>query len=50
VGVDPDTGRLYASVVGEALYASDDFGRTWKSLGLEGSAVNRFIFLPHAGK
>ena len=49
VGVNPDTGRLYASVVGEALYASDDFGRTWKSLGLEGSAVNRFIFLPHAG-
>ena len=49
VGVDPDSGRLYASVVGEALYVSDDFGRTWKSLGLEGSAVNRFIFLPHAG-
>jgi len=50
VGVDPDTGRLYASVVGEALYSSDDFGRTWKDEGLEGSTVNRFVFLPRATK
>lgn len=50
VGVDPDSGRLYASVVGEALYASDDFGRTWTNEGLEGSAVNRFVFLPRAAK
>ena len=48
VGVDPDSGRLYASVIGEALYSSDDFGRTWKNEGLEGSAVNRFVFLPRA--
>lgn len=50
VGVDPDSGRLYASVVGEALYASDDFGRTWKNEGLDGSQVNRFVFLPRAAK
>ncbi len=50
VGVDPDSGRLYASVIGEALYSSDDFGRTWKNEGLEGSAVNRFVFLPRATK
>lgn len=50
VGIDPDSGRLYASVVGEALYSSDDFGRTWKSEGLEGSQVSRFVFLPRAAK
>lgn len=44
--IDPDTGRLYASVVGEALYASDDFGRTWKVDGLEDSVVSSFVFLP----
>lgn len=50
VGVDPDSGRLYASVIGEALYSSDDFGRTWKNAGLEGSSVNRFVFVPRAAK
>jgi len=50
VGVDPDSGRLYASVIGEALYSSDDFGRTWKNEGLEGSQINRFIFLPREEK
>jgi photosystem II stability/assembly factor-like uncharacterized protein len=50
VGVDPDSGRLYASVVGEALYMSDDFGRTWKNEGLEGSQINRFVFVPHTSK
>ena len=50
VGVDPDSGRLYASVVGEALYSSDDFGRSWKNAGLDGSQVNRFVFLPRAAK
>lgn len=50
VGVDPDSGRLYASVVGESLFASDDFGRTWKNEGLDGSQVNRFLFLPRTAK
>ncbi len=31
VGVDPDSGRLYASVVGEALYAVRMVSHTWKN-------------------
>lgn len=46
VGVHPGSGRLYASVYQSALYFSDDFGRTWLRGGLEGSAVNSFVFLP----
>lgn len=46
VGIHPDDGRLFASVYQNAVYASDDFGRSWKSVGLEGSAVNCFHFLP----
>jgi photosystem II stability/assembly factor-like uncharacterized protein len=49
VGVDP-AGRLYASVVKETLFVSDDFGRTWKRDALEGSVVNSFILLPQAAK
>ncbi len=48
VGVHPDTGRLLASVYQNALFVSDDFGRTWSQNGLEGSAINRFVFLPKA--
>jgi photosystem II stability/assembly factor-like uncharacterized protein len=50
VAVDPDSGRLYASVLEGALYASDDFGRTWKVAGLEDSVVSRFIFVPSSQK
>ncbi|MDB6167255.1 MAG: glycosyl hydrolase repeat-containing protein [Verrucomicrobia bacterium] len=50
IAVDPDSGRLYASVLEEALYCSDDFGRTWKSGGMEGSVVSRFVFRPAAAK
>jgi photosystem II stability/assembly factor-like uncharacterized protein len=50
VGVDPDTGRLYASVINESLYTSDDFGRTWQRGVLEGSVINNFIILPKAAK
>ena len=46
IAIDPDSGSLYASVVGEALYSSRDFGRTWKREGLEESTVNAFLFLP----
>jgi hypothetical protein len=49
VGVHPETGRLYASVYQSALYVSDDFGRTWSKDGLEGSAINSFVFLPKEG-
>ena len=50
LGLDPDTGRLYAAVYKEAVYASDDFGRTWRKDGLEGSVVYNFIFVPKAAK
>ena len=49
VGVHPDDGRLYASVVAEALYVSDDFGRTWQKDGLESSTINAFVFRPRGG-
>jgi len=46
VGVDPDTGRLYASIYEDELYISDDFGRTWRRDGLEGSRIYNFNFVP----
>lgn len=45
-GVHPDTGSLLASVYQKGLYESSDFGRTWALSGLEGSAINSFVFLP----
>jgi photosystem II stability/assembly factor-like uncharacterized protein len=50
VGVDPDSGRLYAGVYKDAVYASDDFGRTWRKDGLEGALVYNFLFVPKANK
>ena len=47
VGVDPRS-RLYASVVGETLFVSDDFGRTWRPDSLAGSQVNHFAMVPKA--
>lgn len=46
VGIDPDGGRLYAAVYRDAIFASDDFGRTWTNAGLEGSTVYNFVFVP----
>jgi hypothetical protein len=46
VGVDPNEGRLYASIFQETLYFSDDFGRTWHPDALEGSLVNAFLSVP----
>lgn len=48
VGIDPDSGRLFAGVYSESLYASDDFGRTWRSVGIDGSRVFSFVFVPTA--
>ena len=45
VGVDPRS-RLYASVVDETLFVSDDFGRTWRADTLAGSKVNNFAVVP----
>ena len=50
VGIDPDSGRLLAGIYQEALYVSDDFGRTWRKEGLEGSTIHNFAFIPRAGK
>lgn len=46
VGVDPNSGRLYASIFQETLFFSDDFGRNWKPDALEGSSVNAFHSIP----
>lgn len=48
VGIDPDSGRLYAGVYRDALFASDDFGRTWRKVGLEGSTIYNFVFHPRS--
>lgn len=50
VGIDPDTGRLLAGAYKEALFVSDDFGRTWRQDGLEGSTIYNFVFVPKATK
>lgn len=49
VGVDP-VGRLYASVVDETLFVSDDFGRTWRPDSLAGSRVNNFVLVARSAK
>ena len=49
VAFDPaHPGRVYASVHEEALYVSQDYGRTWTKDGLEGSRVYRMRFVPEA--
>ena len=51
VAFDPaKPGRMYASVHEEALYVSQDYGRTWTKDGLEGSRVYRMQFVPEAGQ
>jgi hypothetical protein len=50
VAVDPDSGRLHAAVFKDAIYDSDDFGRTWRKSGLEGSTVYNFVFVPKLTK
>lgn len=43
---DPDLpGRLYASPHQEAVYASDDFGRTWRKHWFTGALVHDFVFV-----
>lgn len=48
--LDPDTGRLYAAVIDEALFISDDFGRTWKNGGMPASRIQSFAFVPKAAQ
>lgn len=49
VGVGPD-GTLYVSIADKMIYASADFGRTWRADSLEGSSVNQFLLVPHQGR
>lgn len=46
--IDPDTGTLLADVDGDTLFASDDFGRTWRSIGMAASRIQSFVFVPRA--
>ena len=39
-------GACCSSLYQKGLYESLDFGKTWKQAGLEGSAINSFVFLP----
>jgi len=50
LAVEPGSGRLYASVTGEGLFGSEDFGRTWKHDGFESSDITSFVFLPAPAK
>ena len=45
VGIDPENGRLYASVWQEAIYTSDDLGRTWQRTAFKCERINSFSFL-----
>ena len=50
VAFDPDKpGRLYASVHEDALYVSEDAGRTWRVDGLPGSIILKMAFVPAGG-
>ena len=51
VAFDPAApGRIYASVHEEAVYVSQDYGRTWTRDGLEGSRVFRMRFVPDVAR
>lgn len=47
VGINPNTGRLHASLFRETPYSSDDFGRTWRPDGPAGAQISKFVILPH---
>ena len=50
VGIDPDSGRLYAAVYDNALYLSDNFGRSWKHAGLDNSRICNIQFFPRQAR
>ena len=50
VAFDPaDAGRLYASVHEEAIYVSENAGKTWAVSGIDGSSAPRMKFVPESG-
>lgn len=48
--IDPDSRFLYVAIFGQGLYASKDFGLTWRAAGMEGASVQTFTFVPRTGK
>lgn len=47
IAFDPDhKGRIYAGIHEEALYVSDDLGRSWSPDGLPGTTIYRIQFVP----
>jgi hypothetical protein len=51
VAFDPShPGRMLASVHEDAVYVSDDDGKTWRKDGLAGSSIFRMKFVPEAAK
>jgi photosystem II stability/assembly factor-like uncharacterized protein len=48
--IDPDNGDIYAAVFGHGLYASSDFGHTWRTAGMEGASIQTFTFVPAPGR
>jgi photosystem II stability/assembly factor-like uncharacterized protein len=47
VAIDPDvSGRIYAAPYLEAIYVSDDFGRSWRTLGFEAAIALDMVFVP----
>lgn len=47
VGINPNTGRLHASLFDETPWCSDDFGRTWRQDGPAGAQISKFVTIPH---
>lgn len=47
VGINPNTGRLHASLFRVTPWCSDDFGRTWRQDGPAGAQISKFVTLPH---
>ena len=46
VGCDPDIpGRIYAAPHQSAVFVSDDYGRTWRTLWFESAIVRNFVFV-----
>lgn len=50
VGIDPDDGRIYLSFYQGTIHVSADFGRTWRTAGLDGSTVYNFVFVPRSAQ
>ncbi len=49
--IDPDSGELLAAVFGQGLFASTDFGSTWRPVaGMQGASIQTFTFVPKVSR